>query len=304
VAAGADHTCATTVSGVLKCWGESFDGGPDVAGPQALLMGSKLLQVAAGTQFTCAATDQEVDCFGALMLSGAAVPYSTSLTAGARHACAISQGRVYCWGDNTRGQLGIAGADGGFISYPTPVDGLVGFVTQVAAGTTHTCALLGGEIWCWGRFDATQSTAFDSPVPVRVEPMINTFHFIASGAGVSCGAYDGAGVCWGTAASAFDGYAVSLGVGSGFACAVMDDGGAECWGSNTHGQLGAPDAGASSPMPVAVSGLGNVRAVTCGRAHACAIADNLQVWCWGEGAHDKIGSGNAMDAPAPVHVSD
>ena len=31
---------------------------------------------------------------------------ATSLAAGGKHSCAVAEGQVYCWGDNTAGQLG------------------------------------------------------------------------------------------------------------------------------------------------------------------------------------------------------
>jgi alpha-tubulin suppressor-like RCC1 family protein len=114
---------------------------------------------------------------------------------------------------------------------------------------------------------------------------------------MTCAARDGGVTCFGKNALpdvALD--AVALGVGSGFACAVTALGDIECWGDNTHGQLGSADAGSASATPVRVAGLdGGARSVSCGRAHSCAVVANYQVACWGEGAHYKLGNASTAD---------
>lgn len=49
--------------------------------------------------------------------------------------------------DNHQGELGS-----GPVPRPAPVVGLGG-VTQIVADESHTCALRGGEVWCWGSND-------------------------------------------------------------------------------------------------------------------------------------------------------
>lgn len=49
----------------------------------------------------------------------------------------------------------------------TRVDGLEG-VTEIDAGTAHTCARKGKEVYCWGSRTAPSADAKDeSPSPVR-----------------------------------------------------------------------------------------------------------------------------------------
>jgi alpha-tubulin suppressor-like RCC1 family protein len=46
----------------------------------------------------------------------------SSLSYGRTHGCAIgAESDLYCWGDNSRGQLGI-GSAGDFVPYPVWVD--------------------------------------------------------------------------------------------------------------------------------------------------------------------------------------
>jgi len=77
------------------------------------------------------------------------------LSAGFGHACAVARGAMYCWGDNSNGQLGVAGGDAGTGQAPVTVAG--GPWVAPAAGSAHTCALAtDGGVWCWGANDKGQ----------------------------------------------------------------------------------------------------------------------------------------------------
>ena len=86
----------------------------------------------------------------------AAVSSATVLDieAGAYHTCAIMGDRsVRCWGRASDGQLGDGDVEGylGMGRNPIPVTALgTSQVRQLAAGTSHTCALLlDGTVHCW-----------------------------------------------------------------------------------------------------------------------------------------------------------
>jgi alpha-tubulin suppressor-like RCC1 family protein len=87
---------------------------------------------------------------------------------------------------------------------------------------------------------------------------------------------------------------VSLAVGSGHVCAVVDGGTVDCWGYEGNGGLGNPNSG-NELVPTAIESLqfvdgGAMRAVTAGEDHACAVAeDGVTIWCWG--AYAAEGSG-------------
>lgn len=101
-----------------------------------------------------------------------------ALSVGDLHSCAIEAvtSRLFCWGANQFGQLGIGSADrtaeqadSAAHRRPTPVLGESKFI-QVAAGLEHTCALTAdGEVYCWGRaVRGSLGHERQSAVPVRV----------------------------------------------------------------------------------------------------------------------------------------
>jgi alpha-tubulin suppressor-like RCC1 family protein len=194
VSAGADFSCAVHRGGV-RCWGANDTGqlgnGTYAGGliPDDVLgMDSGMSGIAAGVFHACAwNTEGGVWCWGE-NLSGqlgdgtmynSPVPVRVEgLTGGARvvvaggsHTCALRiAGGVVCWGNNDHGQLG----DGTTAARNKPGDvaGLTAGVVSIAAGVSHTCALLeSGSVRCWGLNDHGQlgnGTNADSPVPVEV----------------------------------------------------------------------------------------------------------------------------------------
>src|SRR5690606_5102079 len=89
------------------------------------------------------------------------------LVAGSDHTCARLRDRsVVCWGSSASGQLGDGarstaslrddllrrrrGEAGPARPEPAPVVGL-GPADALVAARSYTCALVGGDPWCWGR---------------------------------------------------------------------------------------------------------------------------------------------------------
>jgi alpha-tubulin suppressor-like RCC1 family protein len=132
LSAGDGSTCALTSTGGVKCWGYNGQG-----------------QLGDGTQ-TNKATPVNVTGLS----SGV-----TAISPGSDHTCALtSAGAVKCWGSDISGQLGDGTTRGKeecsfHQCSTTPVDvrGLSSGVTAIAAGKSHTCALMSaGEVECWG----------------------------------------------------------------------------------------------------------------------------------------------------------
>ncbi len=116
-----------------------------------------------GTVICGVTNDDDLKCWGATYgtsESRSSVPAEPLLTGvasvsvGQNHACAVlTDSRVACWGANTNGVLGI-GTNGGVVQQVPQV--IPDFTAdQVSSGSTTTCAVKDGEVWCWGNRPST-----------------------------------------------------------------------------------------------------------------------------------------------------
>ena len=210
----------------------------------------------------------------ALTIAGTGAP-ATALTlpivaAGGGHSCSVMADQsVWCWGQNTTGQLGNGTVADSTV--PVQVAGLPPAIA-VAGGHDHSCAIdTGHHVWCWGANAFGQlgngTTSVDSTAPVQ--------------------------------AGTFQGLQVSA--GDGFSCAVTAMHTARCWGDNNFGELGDGTTNDSS-TPMLVKGLTGVTAVAAGYFHACALLTTGRVWCWGDNGNGELGDGTttASDVPVPT----
>lgn len=83
----------------------------------------------------------------------------------------------------------------------------------------------------------------------------------------------------------------AVAAGGAFTCAILNDGVAQCWGSNLYGQLGGNIAGAQSAVPVNVVNLSSDSvALAAGKEHACAIVSAGSLFCWGRNDSGQLGA--------------
>ncbi|HEU0030478.1 MAG TPA: hypothetical protein VFQ53_07595 [Kofleriaceae bacterium] len=146
------------------------------------------------------------------------------IVGGGAHFCALdNQAAVWCWGRNTKGQLGIGASDRGGVDTARRIESLGG-VIQLALGHEHTCALLrDGTVWCWGSDEHGQLGDDDRAFTPRFEP---------------------------ARVPNLSGVVVEIAAGAEHTCARTADA-VYCWGSNEHGRLGIGVAPASkSPVQV------------------------------------------------------
>ena len=150
---------------------------------------------------------------------------------------------MQCWGNNFNGQLGNNSNSQSLVS--VQVIGLTSGVTAVAAGGTHSCAVVNGAVQCWGDNSSGQLGNNNAPLRSNV-PVQPT--------GINSGV---------TAVAAGDGHS----------CAAVS-GGVQCWGFNNSGQLGNNSIILQSLLPVQVTGLtSGVTAVAAGLSHNCAVVN-------------------------------
>jgi alpha-tubulin suppressor-like RCC1 family protein len=189
--------------------------------------------------------------------------------------CGITtgDGRLFCWGQNASGLLGINSTDFSArmleaVEAPT----LLRF-RALDGGDTHMCALdVGDELYCWGsnsqgQLGLTSVTA--ALQPTAVQP----------------------GTRWQQVSTLYQ-----------HTCAVRSDGALFCWGLNENSQLG--DGGTTNAMvPTRVGTDSDWTWVSAGVAHTCGIrgvGTGAHLYCWGRNTAGEAGV--APEAP-PVPVT-
>lgn len=296
VTTGEAHACALRVSGAVKCWGGNAYG-----------------QLGDGTTF-----DRPTPQF--LFPSGV-----VAIDAGRRHTCALtSTGGVKCWGSNDRGQLGDGTTDSKF--YPADVAGLSSGVLAISAGALNTCALTqDARVKCWGENNfggVGDGTIVDRLVPTEVSG-VSGVRAISVGDAHACALTDEDRVrCWGfnIRSQVGDGTAgdrlvavdvvgleepvTAISAGGSHTCAAGANGGIRCWGFNFSGQLGD---GSTTVRwtPVQVVDVGDrthFAQVSAGGRHACAIAEDGRLDCWGANDFLQVGDGTSNKRTSTVGV--
>ncbi len=107
---------------------------------------------------------------------------------------------------------------------------------------------------------------------------------------------------WGCAASACN-HAVQISAGAGHNCALLDSGGAVCWGDNTFGEIGDGNV-TTRLVPLAVAGLTDAVEITAGGLHTCARRASGAVVCWGRNFDGQLGDGTSgVNRPTAVAVT-
>jgi alpha-tubulin suppressor-like RCC1 family protein len=229
--AGSEHTCAVLGGGAVKCWGRNSESFAGVLG-----LGDQMDRGSGPGQM-----GQYLPLVSLGMPAGA--HQVAWLTAGAQHTCAFLFGRnigellrLKCWGQNAEGQLGLndtrsrGGAPGEMgddlpptlvLMPPPPTPNEEAFFGGFALGRSHTCALVGGMVKCWGRNLEGQLGRSDvlglggqpGDMPDKLVP-----------------------VGFGRARKV-----VAIAAGDFYSCALFEDDHVKCWGKNDHGQLGQGD---------------------------------------------------------------
>lgn len=226
VTAGAVHTCGITTSGQAYCWGDNslgklgngtFTGS---AVPVAVSGGHEWKSLSAGGSVTCGVTiDDDAYCWGAgfagqlgdggrrtepepVQVAGG-IEWSALSVGWSLHTCGLAtNGDLYCWGEESAGQLGDGGSGVGQLYTPGIVSGGYHW-SDIGTGRAHTCAVdVGGLARCWGERgpklgdNHTNSQA----TPAAVSGSMN-WTMISSAWNHTCGITNGgAAYCWGTEA--------------------------------------------------------------------------------------------------------
>lgn len=251
VCAGPRSACLVAADRSVWCWGSSAHG-----------------QLGTGGDCTGAATQVASPLAPVAGIAGA-----DAITCGDDFACAhTSDGRVWCWGANDRGQLGritsvtcdaSAGAIPSLTTTDTGAGHGAGATVELRAAGAHACVLdpARDTLVCWGAndgvFDGT-STSSTSATPVDATAPLTA-----------------APAAW-TAADGLSTFAL----GTNAVCVLTDAGAALCWGDDTFGQLGTrtPTAGHA----VSVLGFADGVQLSAGDGFFCGVNLVGAAYCWGD----------------------
>ncbi|MBN1190057.1 MAG: Ig-like domain repeat protein [Dehalococcoidales bacterium] len=262
----------------------------------------------------------------------------TSIAGGLYHSLAVdSDGQVWVWGTNDKGQLGISTSTSRK-STPYLLDS-ISDVEKVAAGSYHSLVLkTDGTVWAWG-YNSDGQLGIDSKSqqtsPVQVlggeqggEFLTNIKDIAAGNAFSMALAKDGSVYTWGEYSSG------QLGIGSvstekttpvkvdngeqsgtdylsgieaiaagyDFCLAVVSDGKIYAWGNNKYGALGNGDTSSTEKTPVKVDTITDAAAVAAGQYHSLAVTNTGTVYAWGYNGKGQLGVGSTSNKTTPVAV--
>lgn len=226
-------------------------------------------------------------------------PEPAQVAIGYQHICVrFENGRVKCWGDNPRGQLGLddrkrRGDGAGEMGENLPLLNL-GSDLQVAdliSGDQHTCAVMtDGRVKCWGGNyhgqlglgDRADRGDGQDANRASISEMGDRLPFVDLGA---------------------DRRASALALGNGWTCAILDDGRVRCFGYNLEGELGNGDTATRGEqsgdvgdgLPTVDLGTGvTAIAISATWAHTCIVTDAGKIKCWGFNFDGELGLGDTI----------
>lgn len=244
----------------------------------------------------------------------------TTVVVGSGHACGLeTNGDLWCWGDNSSGQLGDNNAPN---DSDVPVQVLSG-VGQIASKISHSCALLPSSqsVYCWG-YNSQGQTGVNTSSSTVSKPQdvgLTGVESVVVGNRHSCALKSDRSVwCWGDNSNGQLGIGTYSNTGTYqpqqvtgltataiFAddyanCALDESEQLWCWGSNNEG-FGLEEFGRRLTTPT-LTELSDVSSVTWGNSHACFIDHQNETYCAGEYDYGQLGSGRLVKSLSPVEI--
>jgi alpha-tubulin suppressor-like RCC1 family protein len=271
-------------------------------------------------------------------MAAAQGPKITDISASESHTCALyEKGLVSCWGYNGFGQIDPKTEDLSVMPDPHTVN-LDLPAIQILALPRYTCAVLNNhQTTCWGdgelAFNPGPQFAHNSPGDLN-----GALKLTGRNQHVCVRPNDHEVQCFG--GNAFGQSGVShkisnlptaeglnlksvefgaplkvsmISTGSNHTCALIDNLGVKCWGSNGRGELGYD----SDVLPKKIRGLFNfgsrplevaylppvnlgvnpteIRELVSGDVHNCALLKSGQAKCWGNNRFGALGLGDAQN---------
>lgn len=199
-----------------------------------------------------------------------------SVSAGKSHTLAVgSDGYVYSWGINTKGQLGDGTTDNRSVAVrvKTPADRRF---LQVSAGGEHSLALDStGEVWSWGQNTHGQignqnTSQQNKPVSINRMSTGQNLRF------------------------------KQVSAGGEHSLALDSNGDAWAWGYDNYGILGQNRKNTDEWHPVKVQGGVKFTTLSAGYYHSSGVDVNGEVWSWGSNSNGQLGNESKTEEWHPV----
>ena len=244
---------------------------------------------------------------------------AATTSAGNSNTCWVktSDSSLWCWGDNSYGQLGM-GSMGGYKS--SPVKANIAGVTDVAVGSGFTCATKNdGSLWCWGLNNLGQLGLGNSTDTLNPQKLaIDKVAKISAGESHTCATKtDGTIFCWGlndygqlgissnvnknVPTQLYFAEVASITAGSRHTCATKNDGTIFCWGLNDYGQLGI-SSNVNKNVPTQLY-FAESAELAAGGSHTCATKNDGSLFCWGLNISGQLGLGDTTNKKVPTRVA-
>ncbi len=313
----------------MYCWGRNDNGQagigtsaspvlkPTITVEPGLVDNTRLIASEINGLFgTCAYNGTNIYCWGAningqigngttggIMYSPTAVNMSgvlagkviTQMVYGYQHVCVLASGGIYCWGMNSKGQLGDGTTTTRSVPVATNMSGVLAgkTITSISAGQYTTCAVADNQVYCWGsNYYGALGTGTRS------------LDWAAQSLPVSATAIN----------SVIAGKTITkLSMGGNGGC-ILASGEVYCWGTNTAGELGdgvtptGTGNDAVKPTPTSIDRTGvlagkTITDVSKGYMIGCVVADS-KPYCWGSNVTNGSGGlGNNSTATSTVPVA-
>lgn len=320
--AEADTTCAVTLAGAVKCWGNN----------QTFGTGTVTSDADANGEYDPVKVPTTVPGLESGALSVAVGGVRTNATTTVSHACAILQyGQVRCWGANASGQSGTTVST---TVNPSVEVALGARAAGLSLGGAHSCAVTDtGAVLCWGA-NATgqmgqgnttatvagqvyQPTGLGSGV-AQIASNRDTVCVLTSAGGITCWGDNIYGIINDLAARStvstpqvvqnITSGQVSIAMGEYALCSLSAGGTLLCWGNNASGQSGdGYVAKTITPQVVRTSvtdgtALGGFSSIASALWTTCGVRTGGSVWCWGYNSFGGLGDGTSRQSAVPAPV--
>ena len=189
---------------------------------------------------------------------------------------------------------------------------------SLAAGSFHSFAVVGDNVWSWGSNWCTSDPRY---TPVQVPDSAGLVTVFGGAESILSSALKADGTLWtwgcrygepGDIMSVNSSTPVqipglsqmtAIAEGGQHTVALKADGTVWTWGDNQHGQLGDGTT-TSTRIPVQVPGLSGVVAVAGGMGHSLALKADGTVWSWGDNTVGQLGDYLIGQQTTPVQIQE